>query len=322
MVLKKSVLVTGASGFIGSFLCKRLLHEDLKVRGTLLPSEDPSVLVKGVEPITVESLGLNTDWNHALEGVDTVIHLAARVHIMDDKAAEPLTEYRRVNVEGTTQLARESVKAGVKRLVFISSIKVNGEEKSVPYTENSPPNPTDPYGISKWEAEQALRKIESETGLDIVILRPTLVYGPGVKANFYNMMKIIDLKIPLPLASIKNKRSFIYVGNLVDAIVVSTMHSAAAGQTYFVSDNNDVSTPDLICMMSTAFGVAVCLIPVPESLLRFVAILTGKSKPMNRLIGSLTVDTSKIRRELEWKPPYTMEMGLLDTVSWFKNASN
>ncbi len=314
-----NVLITGANGFVGRFLCSRLLSEGFSVRGTLLASEDPSSLVRGVEPVTVEPLGADTAWSQALSGVDTIIHLAARVHIMDDPSADPLTEFRRVNVEGTAQLAREAAKAGVRRFVFISSIKVNGEETEIAYTTDSLPNPTDSYGISKWEAEQALRKIEAKTGLEIVVIRPTLVYGPGVKANFLNMLKIIVRGIPLPLASINNKRSLIYVGNLVDALTTCTVHPDAAGKTYLVSDGEDVSTPELIRQTASALGVPDRLIPFPVSLIRLAGKLTGKSGAVNRLTGSLTVDSSKIRQELGWVPPFTMDEGLQETAGWFKN---
>lgn len=312
------MLVTGATGFVGHFLCSRLLAEGWSVRGTLLTSETPASLVGGVESVVIEPLGGETPWQHALTDIDVVIHLAARVHIMDDSSADPLAEFRRVNVEGTVQLAREAAKAGVRRLVFISSIKVNGEENATPYTPDSPPNPSDPYGISKWEAEQGLRKIEAETGLEVVVIRPTLVYGPGVKANFLNMMKIITKGIPLPLASIINRRSLIYVGNLVDALAVCAMHPVAAGKTYLVSDGVDVSTPELIRRTAAALGIPARLFTVPLQLMLMAGKLTGKSNSVSRLAGSLTVDSSRIRQELEWKPPFTMEEGLLETAAWFK----
>jgi nucleoside-diphosphate-sugar epimerase len=317
-----NILITGATGFVGRFLCSSLLEEVFSVRGTLLVSENPSSVVNGVEPVAIEPLGPDTPWRHALIGIDTVIHLAARVHVMDDSAADPLTEFRKVNVEGTAQLAREAAKAGVKRLVFISSIKVNGEENVSPYTLDSPPNPSDPYGISKWEAEQALRQIETETGLEVVIIRPTLVYGPGVKANFLNMMKIISRGIPLPLASVANKRSLIYVGNLVDALVTCASHPAAVGQTYLVSDGENVSTPELIRRTASALGVSARLLPFPTSLMRLAGRLTGKTATVHRLMGSLTVDCSKIRRELGWVPPFTMEEGLLETAAWFMSTKD
>ncbi len=312
------ILVTGATGFVGHFLCKRLLAEGFSVRGTLRASVNPSSLVDGVEPVTVKSLGADTPWSHAMAGVDTIIHLAARVHIMDDPSTDPLTEFRNINVAGTARLAGEAAKAGVKRFVFISSIKVNGEESSKPYTTDSPSLPSDPYGISKWEAEQALRIIEAETGLEVVIVRPTLVYGPGVKANFLNMMKIITKGIPLPLASVANKRSLIYVGNLVDALTICAIHPAAAGQTYLVSDGEDVSTPDLIRRTAKALELPARLFPVPASFIRLAGKLSGKSSAVNRLTGSLTVDSTKIRRELGWKPPFTLDEGLAETARWFK----
>ena len=315
--VNKRVLVTGATGFVGSSLSERLLSEGCDVRGTFLHFESPSALVAGVNPVPVEPLGPDTPWSHAVAGIDTVIHLAARVHMMDDQAADPLTEFRLVNTEGTKRLAQEAVKAGVKRLVFISSIKVNGEESSVPYTDDAMAQPTDPYGISKWEAEQSLRQIEAETGLEVVIVRPTLVYGPGVKANFLNMLKIVSRGIPLPLASIANKRSMIYVGNLVDALMACSAHPAAAGQAFLVSDGEDVSTPELIRRTARALGVPVRLFPMPLPLMRVAGALTGKSAAVNRLVGSLTVDSSKIRRDLGWMPPYTMAEGLRATADWF-----
>ena len=334
----KKILVTGASGFVGKFLCDRLLSQGLSVRGTLLEFESPTVLIAGVDPVVIEPLGPDTPWHHALSDIDTIIHLAARVHIMNDTVTDPLTEFRKVNVEGTLKLARDAACAGVRRFVYISSIKVNGEESAVSYTPDSPASPSDPYGISKWEAEVGLHKIASETGLEVVVVRPTLVYGPGVKANFLNMMKTVNgnfgfdpsgpkwilnfgLKggVPLPFASIRNRRSLIYVGNLVDALAVCATHPDAAGKTYMVSDGEDVSTPDLIRRTASALGVPARLLPFPVSLMKILGKLTGKSGAVNRLTGSLTVDSSKIRRELGWVPPFTMEEGLGETAKWFKN---
>jgi nucleoside-diphosphate-sugar epimerase len=314
----KNILVTGATGFVGRALCSYLVEKSFNVRGTLLASENPSALAHGVELVIVESLGADTSWSSALVGIDTIIHLAARVHIMDDPSADPLTEFRKVNVEGTARLAREAAKAGVKRFIFISSIKVNGEENSVPYTPASPPKPADPYGISKWEAEQALRTIEAETGLEVVVVRPTLVYGPGVKANFLKMMQTVQRGIPLPFASIQNKRSLIYVGNLVDALALCATHPAAAGKIYLVSDGEDVSTPELVRRVASALGVRARLLPFPMSWMKLAGKLTGKSGAVNRLTGSLTVDSSKMQQELGWKPPFTMEEGLRETAEWFK----
>lgn len=316
---KATVLVTGATGFVGRFLCERLLSEDFAVRGTILESESSFSLVNGVEPVTVEPLGAETPWSHALEGINTIIHLAARVHIMNDPSKAPITEYRKVNVEGTAQLAREATKAGVKRLVFVSSIKVNGEETDVSYTEESPAKPTDPYGISKWEAEVGLRQIEAESGLEVVIVRPTLVYGPGVKANFLKMLNTIQRGIPLPFASITNKRSLLYVGSLADALTTCATHPAAAGKTYLVSDGEDVSTPELISQTAKVLGAPARVFPFPVGLMKLAAKLINRTDAIHRLTGSLTVDSSKIRRDLEWSPPYTMAQGLQATANWFKS---
>jgi len=312
-------LVTGATGFVGHFLCERLLADGRQVRGTLLASETAAALVEGVAPVLIEPLGPDTAWGDALAGVETVIHLAARVHIMADPLADPLAEFRRVNVEGTAGLAYAASRAGVKRFVFISSIKVNGEESSTPYSEDSLPKPIDPYGISKWEAEQALRKVAAETGLEVVVVRPTLVYGPGVKANFLNMMKVVQRGIPLPFAAITNQRSLIYIGNLVDALATCANHPAAAGQTYLVSDGEDVATPELIRRTAIPLGVLPRLLPFPPFLMRVAGKLTGREATVNRLLGSLTVNSSKIRGELGWTPPFTMTEGLRVTAEWFKH---
>jgi len=319
--LNGPILVTGATGFVGRHLCNRLLAGGRILRGTLLPTENAASLVSGVESVRVESLGPGTAWRHAFAGIETVIHLAARVHIMDDPAADPLTEFRRINTEGTVQLAREAAEAGVKRLVFISSIKVNGEESIVPYSEDSLPQPVDPYGISKWEAEQALRRIESETSIEVVVIRPTLVYGPGVKANFLGLMKIIHRGFPLPFACIRNSRSLIYIGNLVDALATCAVHPDAAGQTFLVSDGEDIAVPELIRRIASALSVPARLFPVPVHLMRVAGWLTGKSAEINRLTGSLTIDSTKIRQQLGWKPPFTMEEGLRETARWFVSSS-
>ena len=316
----KSVLVTGATGFVGRVLCRRLLEEGFLVRGTLLAGEDPAALCDAVEPVRVGPLGEGTTWSHALGGVDTVIHLAARVHVMADSAADPLAEFRSVNVEGSARLAREAVRAGVRRLVFISSIKVNGEESAAPYSADSPETPCDPYGVSKYEAERALRTIEAGSALEVVVLRPTLVYGPGVKANFLAMLRLISRGVVLPLGSIENRRSLIYVGNLADALVLCAVHAAAAGKTYLVSDGEDVSTPELIRRSALALGLPARLIPFPVRALLWAGRLTGRSGAVSRLTGSLAVDSSRIRQELGWRPPYSMDQGLGATAQWFKQS--
>jgi nucleoside-diphosphate-sugar epimerase len=239
---------------------------------------------------------------------------------MDETAGDPLIAYRQVNVAGTENLARQAVEHGVRRLVFLSSIKVHGEETAVPYTEQHLAAPQDPYGASKLEAEKILHEISTETGLEVVIIRPPLVYGPGVKANFLNLLKIVERGVPLPLASITNARSLVYLGNLIDAIVTCATHPRAAGQTFLVSDGEDVSTPQLIRQLATALDRPARLLPFPPSLMRLAGKLTGKSMAVDRLLGSLVVDSGKIRRELGWKPPYTMAEGLAETAKWYKDG--
>ena len=313
-------MVTGATGFIGTALCERLVADNHFVRGTIWLDESPINLPNSIETVKIKSIGPQTDWTEALTDIDIVIHLAARVHIMSDSSNDPLVEYRQVNVAGTTCLAKAAAKAGIRRMLFVSSVKVNGEENREPYTPNSLPNPLDPYGISKLEAEQVLRQIEIESGIEIVIVRPTLVYGPGVKANFLKMMRIIQSGLPLPIASVVNKRSLVYVGNLVDALVTCATCPAAAGKTFFVSDGEDVSTVELVRRVARVLNRPARLISVPLSLLRIVGAVTGKNSTINRLTGSLTVDSSKIRQELRWKPPFTMDEGLRATAIWFKDV--
>ena len=310
----KKVLVTGAGGFIGSAFCTKILAEGWQVRGTLRSESDAGRLPDGVEAFSIRSIDSDTKWDDALAGIDTVVHLAARVHVMDDASSEPLAEYRKVNVEGTKCLAVASANAGVKRFIFISSIKVNGEGRASAYIEDDEEAPEDSYGVSKWEAEQELHKISDTTGIEVVILRPPLVYGPGVKANFLRLFKIVERGFPLPLSSIKNRRSFIYLGNLTDAIITCMTNPNAAGKTYLVSDGEDVSTPELIRRIGAASGRRALLLPVPVWIMRMAGRITGKYDEVERLVGSLTVDISKICKELEWKPPYTMEHGLRETA--------
>jgi nucleoside-diphosphate-sugar epimerase len=314
----KTVLVTGANGFIGSVLCSRLLAEKCTVSGTVRSAENYS-LVQGFKSVIIGDVKAVTDWCAALQGIDTVVHLAARVHVMKDSSVEPLQAYREVNVQGTERLARQAADRGVKRFIFISTVKVNGEENKKAYTESDPPSPLDAYGISKMEAEKALTNISVKTGMEVVILRPPLVYGPGVKANFLKLLGLIDRGIPLPLGSANNQRSLIYVENLVDAVIECISHPAAAGQTYLVNDRQDVSTPELICMIAAALQKQPRLFRFPPLALFIAGRLSGKGPAVDRLIGSLTVDTAKIKNELGWAPPFTLEEGLHKTAFWYKH---
>lgn len=311
-------LITGANGFVGTALCAELLRQGQSVTAAVrsfsqMPFSQPQ---SNIEMIEVGNVDGNTDWSAVLSGVEAIIHLAARVHVMHDDSADPLTEFRAVNTAGTTHLARSAAATGVKRFVYVSSIKVNGEAThgTHKFAESDQPAPQDPYGVSKYEAEQALQRIAQETGLEVVIVRPPLIYGAGVKGNFAQMLKVISKSVPLPLASVKNLRSFIYVENLVDALIVCATHPDAAGKTYIVSDGEDISTPNLLRQLATAMNVPCRLFPCPPNFLRLAASLLGKSAQVERLLGSLQVDSGKIRRELNWQPSYTLQQGLQATV--------
>lgn len=317
----RTVLVTGATGFVGRAVCEKLMEDSVTLRGAVRAAGIPENLPAGVPAVSIGTIASDTDWSEALAGVDTVIHLAARVHVMNEISVDPLAAFRRVNVEGTERLARMAAAQGVRRFVFVSSVKVQGEETAVPYTEDDEPAPLDPYAVSKREAEDALIQVATETGLEIAILRAPLVYGPGVKANFLRLFGLVGRGLPLPFGSIRNRRSMVYVGNLVDAIVICGTHSKAAGCTFLVSDGDDVSTPQLIRRIGTALGRPARLIPFPPGLMAFVGKLLGRANAVGRLQGSLTVDSSKIRLELGWVPPYTMADGLAITAEWFKKKT-
>ena len=303
------VLVTGANGFVGRALCAEAVSRGMAVRGITRASGDLPI---SVENFAVGGIDGNTDWQDVLTGCDVVVHLAARVHVMADTAANPLDEFRRLNVQGTLNLARQAAAAGVKRFVFVSSIKVNGEATQLgsPFTADDAPAPLDAYGVSKMEAEQGLREIARQTGMEVVIIRPPLVYGPGVKANFAAMMRWLKRGVPLPLGAIYNQRSLVALDNLVDLIVTCLTHPAAANQTFLVSDGEDVSTTELLRRMGQALGCPARLVPVPASWLKLAAAGVGKSDVAQRLCGSLQVDIEKTRRLLSWSQPLSLDEGL------------
>lgn len=321
--MKSLVLVTGANGFVGRRLFMSLDGHGFTIRGAVRNISSAKGMLKAADIVPVGAIGTNTDWSEALNGVDTVVHLAARVHVMKENARDPLTEFRLVNVAGTERLAQMAVSAGVRRLVYVSSIKVNGEytQKS-PFTESDTPKLEDAYGRSKWEAEQVLQKLSTQTSLEVVIVRPPLVYGPGVGGNFLRMMDWINRGFPLPLGSIHNSRSLIYLGNLVDVLVNCVTQPRAAGKIFLVSDGEDVSTPDLVRRLARAMGRRPHLIPFPPSLLRRVGLFAGKSAEIERLLGSLRIDSSKIIRELQWAPPFSMDQGLRETAHWYSGLDN
>lgn len=313
------ILVTGANGFVGRSLCAELSGQGHAIQAAV---RSANVQIECVVPAIVGPIDGRTDWSAALRNVAVVVHLAARVHVMKEAAVDPLAEFLKVNLHGTENLARQAARHGAKRLVYVSSIKVNGERtmEETPFTESDEPNPQDPYGVSKFEAEQALHRVAQETGLEIVIVRPPLIYGPSVKGNFAQMLAVLAKRIPLPLASVRNRRSLVYVRNFADALAVCAIHPAAAGQTYLVSDGEDISTPDMLRRLGAAMGCPVRLFPFPLPLLELGGRLTGKSDQIERLLGSLQVDSGKIRRELNWTPPYTLQQGLRKTAEWYRNA--
>jgi len=308
-----NIIVTGATGFVGSRLVDRIGRQG--VYGLTCAVRRAGSSSYGHE-ILVEGLNSDTDWSAALKDQEVVVHAAARAHVMKEEAADPLAEYRKVNVDGTLNLARQAVDAGVKRFVYISSIKVNGEEtiEGVPFNADDLPAPQDPYGISKMEAEECLKRLAAESGLEVVIVRPPLVYGPGVKGNFASMMKLIEKGLPLPLGAVGNKRSLVALDNLIDLIITCIDHPAAANQIFLAGDGEDLSTTQLLRGVARAMGKRPCLVPVPPGLLLVGASLLGKKAIAQRLLGSLQVDISKARDLLGWQPPLSVEEGLAKAV--------
>jgi len=329
----RRVLVTGADGFVGRALNRRLCAAAHTVRAATWEPADftscfdcpPASAPGGWENVVTGDIGPDTDWSAALDGVDAVVHLAARVHIMRDDSPDPLSEYRRVNTHATEGLARAAAMAGVKRIVYVSTIKVNGEttQGRGPFTPNDPPAPADPYGISKWQAEQALARIAAETGLEVVVVRPALVYGPGVRGNLEALLKLAAGGLPLPLGGITNARSLIGLDNLCDLLIRCVEHPAAAGRTFLVSDGEDLSTTELVRRLARHMGRRQILLSVPEGLVRAFAGLVKKRDVASRLFDSLIVDSSEVRRALDWSPPVTVDNGLARTCQWFlRSRSN
>jgi len=309
-----NILVTGSTGFVGGAVVKRLFSDKKHIVYAAVRHVSEELTEK-VAQVCVGSLTGNTNYSEALKGMDCVIHCAARVHVMNDDVTDPLAEFRRVNVEGTLNLASQASKAGVKRFVFISSIKVNGEGTfDIPFSPDDKVNTKDPYGLSKWEAEQGLCALAEETGLEVVIIRPPLIYGPGVKANFQSMIQWLKKGVPLPFGAIHNQRSMVALDNFVDFIALCIYHPKAANQTFLISDGEDVSTTELLRKVAKAFDKKSRLIPVPVSFMRFAAGLLGKQAMADRLFGSLQVDNAKARNLLGWRTVISMDEQLKKTV--------
>lgn len=295
------ILLTGASGFVGNYLLNQLSDYDV----TLILRHNNVVGYKH----RIADLNESIDLSDALNGIDVVIHCAARAHIMNDNSLSPLDEYRKLNVNATINLARQASSAGVKRFIYLSSIKVNGESTfhNKPFKFDDKPNPEDPYGVSKLEAELGLKKIASEQGMELVIIRPPLVYGPGVKGNFEYLLKSTMKRWPLPLGKISNKRSLVSIQNLVGLIVTCVEHPKAANQSFLVSDDEDLSTPELVRKLGTAAQRPVRMINIPVGFMKYCFRLFGKEGVVDRLNGSLQVDISHTKKVLDWEPRYTVD---------------
>ena len=310
--------MTGSSGFVGRRLCACLLQQGWSVRGLSRRGLAP----EGVEAVACDLLQRPVD-EALLRGVDVVVHTAARVHVMHDQADDPLCEFRKMNVEATLRLAQQAADCGVKRFVFISSIKVNGEcsDDRVPFSPDDTDIPDDPYGRSKWEAEQGLHTLAAETELEVVIVRPPLVYGPGVKGNFLRLLKWVERGVPLPLGAVENRRSLVALDNLVDFIALCAEHPDAAGETFLIADGQDISTTQLLQQLAHAMGRQARLLAVPVGWMRCAAGLMGKSDMADRLFGSLQVDSSKARELLGWRPVITMQAQLHSTVEAYRREA-
>jgi nucleoside-diphosphate-sugar epimerase len=309
------VLVTGATGFVGQTLCELLTRSGYAVRAAL--HTDRSIPACISEKVVVGGIGSSTDWRAALRGVDLVLHIAARAHVLHDTGANT-DLYIETNARGTEHLANASAQAGIRRFGYLSSVKVNGEETTgQAYSAYDEPRPEDAYGTSKWLAEKHVMEIAARTGMETVIVRSPLVYGPGVRANFLRLLRWVDKEWPLPLGAIENNRSFVSIWNLCDLLVRLLEHPLASGRTWMVSDGEDLSTPELIQRLGSTMSRRVRLLPVPVGLLRLFGGLIGRKAEIARLCGSLVVNIEQTRRELEWSPPIKVDEGLARTVNWY-----
>jgi nucleoside-diphosphate-sugar epimerase len=319
-VKKPHILVTGANGFVGRALCRRLSAEGFPVRQAVRNNAAADNLSGDV--VVVGDIGPDTEWQEALRNIEVVVHLAARVHMLHESGDTVAAVYRHVNRDGTIRLAEQAARAGVRRLIFLSSIKVNGEgtRPGQPYTEADTANPQDPYGISKWEAEEILRQMDRRGVIETVIVRPPLIYGPGVGANFLRLIKLVDRGLPLPFGHTANKRSLIAVENLCDFLLCCITHPAASGHTFLVSDGKDLSTTELVQLIGQYLGKIPPLLPVPYGLMRFPAALLNREELVTRLWGSLQVDINKAQQLLGWHPPIPVNTGIHETIQWYQHT--
>lgn len=323
--MNERVLVTGANGFVGRYVCRKLIASGSSpVAGVRDPGIWPELqqAIPGLNEVSLlGDLGTNPKLQSSLSRISVVVHLAARVHVMREQARDPLQEFRKVNVNGTRSVALAAVAAGVRRLVFVSTVKVHGESTSqIPLCEDTPSNPVDPYAISKWEAEEVLRTVAAETGLEVVIVRPPLIYGPGVRGNFLRLIKLVNLAMPLPWPKGENCRSMIGADNLADFLVRCVDHPEAARRTFLVKDSDDISTRELMTRLAQLLSRPLRLFPAPEPLIRLAAKLASKQDMVSRLLDSLVIDSARARRLLEWVPPMTLDEGLAATALWYRQS--
>jgi nucleoside-diphosphate-sugar epimerase len=307
------VLVTGVTGFVGAVLARHLAGDG--TNEIVAPVRRPLELPGIATPIVGE-IGPATDWRPLLTGVEGIVHCAGRAHQMADSANDPLAAFRNTNTAGTLALAEAAAMAGVRRFVFVSSVKVHGEGGTAgrPFSEVDHPAPADPYAVSKWEAEQGLTRLAVQSGLEVVIIRPPLVYGPDPKANMLRLLRLVERGVPLPFGAVRNRRSMVGLDNLVSALATALDHTAAAGQTYLVSDREDISTPDLIRLLAAAMRRPARLLPLPPMLLRVLGSIAGRSEDLDRLLGSFELDSTRIGNELGWAPPDTLAAGIAGMV--------
>jgi nucleoside-diphosphate-sugar epimerase len=323
--MSERVLVTGANGFVGRNVCRRLIASGFVPVAGVRDLRQRADLEQAVPGLTKASilgdLSANPELRDSLSGASVVVHLAARVHVMRETAGDPLKNFREVNVEGTRSIASAAAAAGVRRFIFVSTVKVHGESTAgTPFREGLPANPEDPYAISKWEAEETLHAIAKETGLEVVIVRPPLVYGPEVGGNFLRLIKLVDRSLPLPWPKSANRRSMIGADNLADFVVQCVDHPKAAGHSFLVKDSEDISTQELMIRLARLLDRPVRLFPVPEGLIRLAAELAGKKDAVGKLLDSLVIDSANAQRLLRWVPSMTLDDGLAKTARWYRET--
>jgi nucleoside-diphosphate-sugar epimerase len=310
------ILITGGNGFIGQYLSHYLAQKNYSIVQSYRQRPDVEADKLIGQPVAVGAIDAATDWHLALDNVDVVVHLAARVHVMQETHEDPLTAFREVNTHGTINLAKQAAAAGVKRFVYLSSIKVNGEqtEPGASFHADDTPNPLDPYAISKYEAEQQLMQLSQQTGLEVVIIRPPLVYGPGVKGNFKRLVSLVNKSLPLPLAGIRNARSLVSIQNICSLIAVCIHHPNAAGEVFLVSDGEDLSTSDLLIRLAKVLNKKSRLFYLPKSWLNVLTLAINRQAEFQRLFGSLQVDINKNDELLDWRPEVSVEKGLREAI--------